>query len=141
ELLQEALAVAYQASMMTEEGRPSQFRLLLMRPDALPADGVPNRGVLRIRFDRSRPLHSDELRRLAPAAPFETALIGVHEEDGALRIWGIAHSGPAWLAPTWGGRGPDSNWSFEPIIHVNGPGQLAVRRAGVLIGALERGAL
>ncbi len=141
DLLHEALAAAFQASLMTEEGRPTQFRLLLSRADALPIDGEPNRGVLRLQFDQSRPLHTDELRRLAPSAPFETSLIGAHEEAGALRIWGLAHSGPAWLAPTWGGRDPGSNWTLDPIIHVNGPGQIAVRRAGVLIGAIERGAL
>jgi hypothetical protein len=141
DLLHEALATAFQASMMTEEARPSRFRLLLTRAAALPEAGEPNRGVLRLVFDRSRPFHADELRRLAPSAPFETALIGVHEEGGALRIWGIAHSGPAWLAPTWGGRDPGSNWTFDPIIHVNGPSQIAVRRAGVLVGAIERGTL
>jgi hypothetical protein len=141
DLLHEALATAFQASMMTEEGRPSRFRLLLTPFDALPEDGEPNRGVLRLKFDHSRPLHSEELRRLAPSTPFDTSLIGAHEEDGALRIWGIAHSGPAWLAPTWGGRDPGSNWTFDPIIHVNGPGQIAVRRAGILVGAIERGAL
>jgi hypothetical protein len=31
------------------------------------------------------------------------------------------------------------NWSYDPIIHVAGPGQLAVRCAGKLVGALERG--
>jgi hypothetical protein len=141
ELLHEALAAAFQASMMTEEARPTRFRLLLTPADALAAEGEPNRSVLRLRFDRSRPLSADELRRLAPSTPFETALIGAQVEGGALRIWGIAHSGPAWLAPTWGGRDPGSNWTFDPIIHVNGPGQIAVRRAGVLIGALERGTL
>jgi hypothetical protein len=141
ELLHEALATAFQASMTTEEGRPTRFRLLLTPADALPIEGAPNRGVLRLKLDRTRPLHVDELRRLAPSTPFETSLIGAHEEDGALRIWGVAHSGPAWLAPTWGGRDLSANWTYDPIIHVNGPGHLAVRRAGVLIGALERGAL
>lgn len=141
ELLQEALATAFQASMMTEEARPTRFRLLLTPASALPEDGAPNGGVLRLRFDRSRPLHTDELRRLAPSAPFETSLIGAHDEGGALRIWGIAHSGPAWLAPAWGGRGPGSNWTLDPIVHVNGPGQIAVRRGGVLVGGIERGAL
>jgi DisA bacterial checkpoint controller nucleotide-binding len=61
--------------------------------------------------------------------------------DDRLRIWGIAHSGPAWLAPTWGGRSSVPNWTYDPIIHVTGPGQLAVRSAGKLIGALERGVL
>jgi len=126
---------------MVEEARPTRFRLLLTAPERLPATGTPNQGVLRLRFDRSRPLYADELRRLAPAVPFETALIAAHAEHGKLRIWGVAHSGPAWLAPTWGGRSVVPNWTYDPIIHVTAPGQLAVRCAGQLIGALERGLL
>jgi hypothetical protein len=138
-LFSDALAVAYQASLTSEEGRPTRFRLLLTPVDALPELGVPNQGVLRLRFETSRSLHADELRRLSPSAPFETALIGAHAEDDRLRIWGIAHSGPAWLAPTWGGRSAVPIWTDSPIVHVTGPGQLAVRCAGKLVGALERG--
>ncbi len=141
DLLEDAIATCFQASMTAEEGRATRFRLLLARVDTLPLDGAPNRGVLRLRFDHTRPFHADELRRLAPSAPFETALIGAEEEAGALRIWGIAHSGPAWLAPSWGGRDPGGNWTYAPIVHVDGPGRIAVRRAGALIGALERGSL
>ena len=140
-LLEQALSVAFQASMTSEEARPTRFRLLLTPADKLPADGVPNQGVLRLRFDRSRAFHADELRRLSPSAPFESTLVGVHPEGGKLRIWGLAHSGPAWLAPTWGGRSLVPNWTFDPIIHVTGPGQLAVRSAGKLVGALQRGNL
>src|SRR4051812_8387508 len=93
-LLCEALSAAFLASLTSEEARPTRFRLLLTPVEQLPASGSPNHGVLRLSFDHSRPLHADELRRLAPAAPFETALIGAHAEDDALRIWGIAHSGP-----------------------------------------------
>jgi hypothetical protein len=107
--------------------------------DQLPEDGVPNQGVLRLRFDRHRSLNADELRRLAPSTPFETSLIGAHAVGEKLKIWGIAHSGPAWLAPTWGGRQVVPNWTYDPIIHVTGPGQIGVRCAGKLIGALERG--
>jgi hypothetical protein len=32
-------------------------------------------------------------------------------------------------------------WSHDPIIHVTAPGQLAVRSAGKLVGALERGVI
>lgn len=141
ELLCEALSVAYQASMTTEEARPTRFRLLLMSPERLPEAGAPNEGVLRLEFAQDRPLSADELRRLSPAAPFETSLIGAHADHDKLRIWGLAHSGPAWLAPTWGGRNVVPNWSFDPIVHVMGPGQLLVRRAGKLVGALERGQL
>jgi hypothetical protein len=141
-LFAEALATAYQASMTYEEGRPTRFRLLLTPFDDLPESGVPNEGVLRLRFDPSRPLHEDELRRLCPAVPFETALIGAHVEDeDRLRIWGIAHSGPAWLAPTWGGRSLVPNWTYDPIVHVTGPGRMAVRCAGKLVGGLERGVI
>jgi hypothetical protein len=141
DLLAEALAVSFQASLMSEEARPTRFRLLLTPVGALPESGVPNQGALRLRFDQSRPFTADELRRLSPSTPFETSLIGANREEGKLRIWGIAHSGPAWLAPTSGGRSPVPNWTYDPIIHVTGPGQLAVRCAGKLVGALERGIL
>ena len=138
-LLDEALSEAFQASLSTEEGRPTRFRLLLTPLSQLPEDGVPNEGVLRLRLHQGRPLSADELRRMSPSVVFETSLIGAHVEDQRLRIWGIAHSGPAWLAPTWGGRSLVPNWTYDPIIHVTGPGQLAVRCAGKLVGALERG--
>jgi Probable sensor domain DACNV len=140
-LLEKALSVAFQASLTLEESRPTRFRLLLTPVDALPESGVPNQGVLRLKFDRSRPLNADELRRLSPAVPFETSLIGAQAERDKLRIWGIAHSGPAWLAPSWGGRSNVPNWTYDPIIHVSGPGKIAVRTAGKLVGAIERGQL
>jgi hypothetical protein len=140
-LLDQALSAAFQASLTAEEARPTRFRLLLTPVDGLPAEGTPNEGVLRLKFDRSRPLHADELRRLGPAVPFETSLIGAHTEQEKLRIWGIAHSGPAWLAPTWGGRSLVPNWTYDPIIHVTGPGKIGVRCAGKLVGAIERGLL
>jgi hypothetical protein len=141
DLLDEALTVCFQASMTPEEARPTRFRLLLTPPAQLPESGVPNEGVLRLSFAQDRPLSANELRRLSPATPFETSLIGAHALDGALRIWGIAHSGPAWLAPTWGGRSPVPNWTYDPIVHVTAPGHVAVRCAGKLIGSLERGVL
>ncbi|HEY2407916.1 MAG TPA: hypothetical protein VGI10_18035 [Polyangiaceae bacterium] len=138
-LLGEALSIAFQASLTSEEARPTRFRLLLTSVDQLPEAGSPDHGALRLRFDQSRPFTADELRRLSPSTPFETALIGAHAEKGKLRIWGIAHSGPAWLAPSSGGRSQVPIWTHDPIVHVTGPGQLAVRCAGQLIGALERG--
>jgi hypothetical protein len=140
-LFSKVLSVAFQASLTAEEARPARFRLLLTPVENLPENGVPNQGVLRLPFDHSRPLWVEELRRLSPSTPFEASLIGVHAEGERLRIWGIAHSGPAWLAPSWGGRSLVPNWTYDPIIHVTGPGQLAVRCAGKLIGAIERGAI
>jgi hypothetical protein len=141
EHLCEALSVAYHASLTFEETRPTRFRLLLTPPEDLPERGVPNQGVLRLVFDQPRAVTAEELRQLAPSAPFETSLIGASPIDGKLRIWGLAHSGPAWLAATWGGRQVVPNWTYDPIVHVTGPGLVAVRSAGKLVGALERGAL
>src|SRR6188768_1324053 len=141
ELLEEALGVAFQASLTFEETRPTRFRLLLTSPTDLPEAGAPKEGVLRLQLSEPRPLNADELRRLAPAVPFETALIGAHAEQGKLRIWGVAHSGPAWLASAWGGRSVVPNWTYDPIVHVTEAGQIAVRSAGRLVGAIERGAL
>lgn len=139
EHLSEALSVAYHASLTFEEMRPTRFRLLLTPPDDLPERGVPNQGALRLAFDQLRSLTAEELRQLAPAAPFETSLIGAYPFGDKLRIWGIAHSGPAWLAPTWGGRQVVPNWTYDPIVHVTGPGLVAVRCAGKLVAALEGG--
>ena len=52
------------AVLSAEEGRPVRFRLLLTPLEKLPEGGVPNEGVLRLSFDRSRALTVDELRRL-----------------------------------------------------------------------------
>jgi hypothetical protein len=139
ELFEEALSIAFQASLTLEEARPTRFRLLLTSPDALPETGVPKAGVLRLRFEEPRALTANELRRLAPAVPFESALIAADAYHGKLRIWGIAHSGPAWLAATWGGRDVVPIWTYDPIVHVTGPGHIAVRCAGNLIAAIERG--
>jgi hypothetical protein len=141
ELLGEVLSVCFEASMTADETRPTRFRLLVGDPSALPESGAPNEGVLRLAFVDSRPLNADELRSLSPAVPFETSLIGAHHTNGKLRIWGIAHSGPAWLAPTWGGRSLVPNWTTDPIVHVTGPGRLVVRCTGELVGGIERGAL
>jgi len=141
ELLSEALSAAYHASLTSEETRPTRFRLLLTPPESLPEAGVPNEGVLRLCFDRPRALTPDELRQVAPSAPFETSLIGAHAVGGRLHIWGLAHSGPAWLAPSWGGRKSVPNWTYDPIVHATGPGLVAVRCAGKMVGALEQGHL
>jgi len=141
DLLLEALSVAYQASLTAEEARPTRFRLLLTRPESLPDEGRPNEGVLRLPFSETRPLNPDELRSLGPAAPFEASLIAACQVGDQLRIWGLAHSGPAWLAPNWGGRSLVPNWTYDPIVHVTGPGHVVVRCAGRLIGGLERGVL
>lgn len=140
EQLAEALDECFHASLLTEEGRPARFRLLLAPEEDLPLDGEPNREAWRLAFESPMPLNAQELRRLSPAAPFERTLIAASPGAERMEIWGLAHSGADWLAPSWGGRRDSRQpWTSAPIIHVNGPGRLAVRGAGQLVAALERG--
>jgi hypothetical protein len=136
------LEVAYQASASRDEGRPVRLRLLLATPSDRDLRGdLDDLHVLA--FDRTRPCDVDELRRIAAAAPFETALVLVApDEDGELRIWGVGWSGAQWLAPTWGGRAQRSGcYVPRTIVHVNGAGRLAVYSGERFIASLELGTL
>jgi hypothetical protein len=135
------LEVAYQASTYREEDRPVRVRLLLARPDDRNLEGdLDDLHVLEL--DRSRPCDVGELRRIAAAAPFETALVCVAPQDGELRIWGIGWSGAQWLAPTWGGRGQRSGcYVPRTIVHVYGPGRVAVYSGERFIASLELGTI
>ena len=95
----------YQASLLQEEDRPVRFRLFVGRPHATArwASGRPQ-GLHCLRFKEPRRYDEHEIRRLAPAAKFTRALIGVRSVGGRFEIWGILQSGPRWLQSARGGR-------------------------------------
>jgi len=129
--------IAYQASMAREEERAVRLRILL----AVPADFADD-DLHYLGFDRTRPYDVDELRRLSAAVPFETALVVVApDEDEELRILGIMWSGANWLAPTWGGRGRSKLSLPRTVVHVGGPGRLAVYAGARFVASLERGGI
>lgn len=135
------LEVAYHASMTREEARPVRIRILLAR--AADLDHAPAfDGPLPLRLDRSRPFEVDELRRIALAAPFETALVAVEPDaTGELRIWGVVSTGAQWLAPSWGGRErPELAFPFS-VVHVRGPARIAVHAGERFVAGLEGGRL
>ena len=142
DVLDEVLSVCFAASLSFEEGRGVRFRLLLADPESLPATGEPHTGGWILRFETSRPMTAHELMRLSPAVPFERALIGAFPEGGTLRIWGLAQTGAAWLAPSWGGRSaPQNRWTDAPIVHVSAPGRIRVLIEDRFVAGLERGQL
>src|SRR5207248_9491875 len=81
---------AFQASLLSEEGRPVSFRMVLCEPDELNED-VELRGRNRtLVFAEPRPLTVAEIVRLAPAADPAQTLIGVRDDgQGSLTIWGL----------------------------------------------------
>jgi hypothetical protein len=138
--LEELFSVAYHASMLREEDRPVLFRLLLCDPQSLPAEAGPPEGLHRLPFDEPRPFEPNELRRLAPAANFYRALVGVWcDGRGELVIWGIVQTGPRWLQSVSGGRHHAPKPPPALVVKVRGPGYLEVSHGSVRIAKFEGG--
>lgn len=143
EALYDIVAVAFHASFLRDEDRPVRVRLLVAGPDELPESGEAPEGFLRFRLERLRSLTADELRRIGPAAPFETALICVDPGagDSPGTVWGIAHSGAAWLAPAYGGKRVEQPTHEHLLLHVVAPGRIAAFVGDQFLVELEGGEL
>jgi hypothetical protein len=139
-VLEALLSTCYQASLLREEERPVTFRLIFANPDFFPEEEGPPEGLHRLEFSEPRPFDERELRRLSPAADFERSLIGACPDGGGgIRIWGIVHSGPRWLRSVRGGREPSAPLPPVPVVEVEGPGRLQVRKGSASIAELEGG--
>lgn len=141
-VLEALLSTCYQASLLREEERPVIFRMIFAPPLEFPEREGPPEGLHRLEFEEPRPFDEHELRRLSPAANFDRSLIGVScDEEGEPRIWGIVHSGPRWLRGVQGGREPSAPLPPVPVVEVEGPGRLQVKKGSVAIAELEAGKL
>ena len=141
-VLEALLSTCYQASLLREEERSVTFRLIFADPHLFPEQEGPPERLHRLEFTESRPFDERELRRLSPAADFERSLIGASpDEGGGIRIWGIVHSGPRWLRSVQGGREPSAPLPPVPVVEVEGPGRLQVRKGSVSVAELEGGRL
>jgi hypothetical protein len=141
--LEHLLSIAYQASLLQEEDRPVRFRLFVGDPSRLPPNVGPPQGLHCLRFSEPRRYDEHEIRRLAPAAKFTRALIGVRSTpDGGFEIWGILQSGPRWLQSARGGRPlPSPVPSDAVVVRAVGPGRLAIALGEVILGELRGGQL
>jgi len=141
-VLERLLSACYQASLLREEERPVTFRLIFAEPGAFPEKGGPPAGLHRLEFAEGRPLDEHELRRMSPAADFDRSLIGAAPDgEGGLRIWGVVYSGPRWLRSVRGGREPSAPLPRAPVVEVEGPGRLRVRKGSSAVAQLEDGRL
>lgn len=136
--LAELLSTCFQASLAHEEGRAVRFRLLLASAAELSAPSR-NGEVLPLEFSEPQLLTAESARRLSPAAPFNSSLIGVTRSGAGWAMWGIAHTGANWLAPTWGGRRNRHEPLALPMVYVLGAGRLAVYAGSDLVASLEHG--
>jgi hypothetical protein len=98
--------VAYEASMLQDEGRPVSLRMLLHPAANFDVWQGPPEGLQRLIFTDPRPYNARELRRISPAASYYRSLVGVEGQTAKeLKIWGLVQSGPRWLQNMQGGRG------------------------------------
>jgi hypothetical protein len=141
-VLERALSVCYQASLLREEGRSTTFRLAVSGPEAFASAGGPPASLHRLLFTEGRPFDAHELRRLAPAAAFQSSIIGAQpDERGGLWLWGMIHSGPRWLQSVRGGREIRQVIPAILMIAVTGPGRVLVSRGTATIAELIDGAI
>lgn len=136
------LSICYQTSLMREETRPIQFRLLLCDPETLPAADGPPRGLHRLIFAKPRRFNRNELRRLSPATDYYRALIGVHlNAEKKWEIWGIIHSGVLWAEAMNGGAKDPPDLPQVPVVQVPGPSEITMCRGSQIIAILQGGRL
>jgi len=139
-LLEQVISTCYQASLMREEERSIIFRLIIRDRKLFPPDDGPPVGLHRLQFAKIRPLTAYELCRLAPAADFYRALIGVSlDRKKRAHIWGIIHSGVRWMQPLSGGTKTIPPIPSSPVIYVRGPGRISVSIGQEMIASLNGG--
>ncbi|SNB46726.1 putative sensor domain DACNV-containing protein [Geobacter sp. DSM 9736] len=138
--LQRLLSICYQASLLREEERTVDFRLILREPSLFPAEeGTPD-GLHRLIFTQPRPFNEYELQRLSPAVDFYRSLIGVRFDPIlGLQMWGIVHSGPRWMQSVFGGRRTAAPLPPALVVYVAGPGRIAVCRGSEIVASLNGG--
>ena len=141
-VLEELLSICYQASLMREEERAVNFRLVLADPEVFPLEAGPPTGYHRLEFLTPVPLDEDRLRRLSPAVDYYRSLVGVgRDAEGGLETWGVVQSGTGWVRSVIGGRGQYPPLPSVPVVHVTAPGRLYVYMGDVLVAGLEGGRL
>jgi hypothetical protein len=124
ELLTQLVAVAYQASLLQEEGRPVLGHLVLA-PEVHVADPANwSADYQLLRFTQPRPYHEQELRRLSPTVQRPGHLLAVGSNPaGKLVIWGMVLTTRPWDYA----HEPENPAYLPPALfmQVYGPGNLA----------------
>lgn len=142
DVFDEIIDVCYHASMLTEEGRPTVFRVVFLdsqTPVSLTHDDVP--AVTRYLFKEPVPFTQGELRRLAPVADPRRVLIAVEQCAERLQIYGLVDIGMAlWEMARheriMGNSSPDAL-----IVMSTQPGELSISRGDRSVLRLRNGGI
>jgi hypothetical protein len=139
-LLEQLISTCYQASLMREEERPVNFRLIVREPERFAPEEGPPEGLHRLPFTAPRLFSEYELRSLSTATDFYRSLLGVRIDPAeGLQIWGMVHSGARWTQSVHGGRKTVRSLPPSLVIYVTGPGRIAVCKGSTMIASLIAG--
>ncbi|WP_223649547.1 putative sensor domain DACNV-containing protein [Hymenobacter psoromatis] len=122
--LESFISVAYQASLLVEEGQPVRCRLILSALEDLP-HAPENNGPYVLELATPRPYEAQEIRRLGPALRSPSSLLAVRADTAAgLLIWGLLRNHSPWGQP--GKARPFAPSPTPPtlLLEICGPGNL-----------------
>jgi hypothetical protein len=134
------LSVAYQASLLNEEGQPVICRIALCHLSELEASNLSLYSFNGSFLQKPRPFDQQEIRRLSPAASFYRSIIAVTwSPQKGFVICGTVQTGQ-WsrdlVSDLQGMMHPIPDWL---IIHIRGPGNLVVYRGAERLATLLNG--
>lgn len=143
-VLDQLLDVCFHASMLTEEGRPTVFRVAFLDSSAkvTPQEG-PVAPVTKYTFRDSIPFTEAELRRLAPVADPRRILIAVENVGSAtqprLQIYGLIDIGMALWEMARHERSMGHSSPEALIVSSSRPGELNISRSDRPVARLRDG--
>ena len=137
----EIIDVCYHASMLTEEGRPTVFRIVFLdrRSPVSPRDDDELPPVIRYLFQEPVPFTEGELRRLAPVADPRRVLIAVEQSGGRLQIYGLVDIGMALWEMARHERVMGYSSPEALVVMSNRPGELSIVGTGQYFGCATVG--
>jgi hypothetical protein len=128
EALRSLLSIAFQSSLLSEEGRDICFAVVVASAAEVKSHDPDAQIVV---FPKPLPLHPAQIAKLAPAIHPSTSMIGVSVDDSSrLEVWGIIHTGALYWNHVHG------RWTPSDIIGSDPPWCLRVsafRRGQVIV--------
>lgn len=147
EHLADLISICYHASLLKEEGRRIEFRVIAYQQEDFLQDTKNSAkfhllGERAVLFYKPREFSVAELRRLAPAAEFVRSLICVSlSKQGRWSTWGLIDTGSNWWNfihhEASGGQPPPDRLTISS----NSPGELVFSAAGDVFFSLRTGGL
>ncbi|OON69389.1 putative sensor domain DACNV-containing protein [Hymenobacter sp. CRA2] len=139
-LLISLISVAYQASLLSEEGRPVHSHLIFLPPDQAVVHADNSHGTHVLALSHPRACNEQELRRLSPTVQRSSSLLAVSEAaQTSLQIWGMLLTSSPWEQEAEDGYAPADSLPPALVLHVRAPGGLVFYCGRTRVLTLQQG--